>query len=170
MSPTPLRVQPTAWNHSSPCLPPALLVQVGRTSLLFIPFVAFSSLLLTAPPEVATSTRPGPRRLRSLLVLPPADLSGRSSEVGVAGRVVIPLLQMRSLKLGKLLLGLERRELGVDFSDLNVSAFYPDSCGFKATITTKTPASAVQLALRVLGPEGGLRDLSILGLRYAKGA
>lgn len=82
----------------------------------------------------------------------------------MAGRVVIPILQMRSLKLEKPLLGLERRELGIDFSDLNVSDFYPDSCGFKTTVTTKTPASAVQLALRILGPEGGLRDLSFLGL------
>lgn len=77
---------------------------------------------------------------------------------------------MRSLKLGKPLLGLERRELGIDFSDLNVSAFYSNSCGFKTTtVTTKTPASAIQLALGVLGPEGGLRDLSILGLWYARG-
>lgn len=56
----------------------------------------------------------------------------------MTGRVVIPVLQVRGLKLGKPLLGLERRELGIDFSDLNVSAFYPDSCGFKTTtVTTK---------------------------------
>lgn len=84
-----------------------LLFQMEEPSLLFILFVSgffFPPVYNSGPPKVASNICVVVCCLKFLCMSSPMWISVVILEVGVASSVVTPILQMRNLKLGKLLL------------------------------------------------------------------